>query len=47
MDIMYMDLKSFKDSRETGRWEKPAESTNRWETYGDEEVVDFDDPHKG
>ncbi len=42
MDIMDMDFKAFKDSRETGRWEKPAESTNHWETYGDEEVVDFD-----
>ena len=32
MDIMDMDFDSFKDSREPGRWE----------TYGDEEIVDFD-----
>ena len=42
MDIMDMDFNAFKDGKETGRWEKPAESKSRWETYGDEEIVDFD-----
>ena len=37
MDIMDMDYDSFKENREPGRWE----------TYGDEEIVDFDEPRKG
>ena len=38
MDIMDMDFKSFAEKRK----EEPPK-VNRWETYGDEEVVDFDD----
>ncbi|MBQ4501590.1 MAG: hypothetical protein II962_07110, partial [Spirochaetales bacterium] len=38
MDIMDMDFKSFAEKRKD---ESPK--VNRWETYGDEEVVDFDD----
>ena len=38
MDIMDMDFKSFSEKRKD---ESPK--VNRWETYGDEEVVDFDD----
>ncbi len=45
MDIMDMDFKSFNSSREaSNRWTKGTESNNnKWETYGDEEVVEFDD----
>lgn len=39
MDIMDMDFKSFSEKRTK---EEPPK-VNRWETYGDEEVVDFDD----
>ena len=38
MDIMDMDFKSFAEKRK----DEPPK-VNRWETYGDEEVVDFDD----
>lgn len=38
MDIMDMDFKSFSQ----GKKEDPPK-VNRWQTYGDEEVVDFDD----
>ena len=53
MDIMDMDYDSFNDSMNSGsgRWTKREDAgskDNRWETYGDEEVVDFDDePTKG
>ena len=45
---MDMDYDSFNDSRNasTNRWTKKDEDNKRddqWETYGEEEVVDFDD----
>ncbi len=48
MDIMDMDYDSFTDSRtpSANRWAKKDEDrkkNNQWETYGDEEVVSFDD----
>lgn len=48
MDIMDMDYDSFNDSRNasTNRWTKKDGDNKRddqWETYGEEEVVDFDD----
>ncbi len=43
MDIMDMDFSSFSENREANRWAKDDEPANKWETYGDEETVDFDD----
>ena len=37
MDIMDMDFQAFEAKR------KPSEEDSGWETYGDEEVVDFDE----
>ncbi|MDT3390217.1 MAG: hypothetical protein LIR25_06505 [bacterium] len=38
MDIMDMDFKSFSQGKK-----EDSPKVNRWQTYGDEEVVDFDD----
>ena len=43
MDIMDMDFNTFNEGRDSNRWTKADETKNKWETYGEEETVDFDD----
>ncbi len=44
MDIMDMDFNTFSEGRQqNNRWAKPEENKGRWETYGEEEKIDFDD----
>ena len=43
MDIMDMDFDTFSEGREEGRWTKDSQPSGKWETYGEEESVDFDD----
>ena len=43
MDIMDMDFNTFSDEKNSDRWNKDAQQPKRWETYGEEETVNFDD----
>ena len=43
MDIMDMDFDTFTDGKETGRWTKDGQHSGKWETFGEEETVDFED----
>ena len=43
MDIMDMDFNTFTEGQENGRWTKDKGNQNRWETFGEEETVNFDD----
>ena len=43
MDIMDMDFNTFTEGVDNKRWSKQEGPADRWETYGDEETVDFDD----
>ena len=43
MDIMDMDFDTFTEGKETGRWTKDGQHSGKWETFGEEETVDFED----
>lgn len=43
MDIMDMDFSTFADNHNSKRWTKSESSKPQWETYGEEETVDFQD----